>query len=143
LSKLGEVADQGYCKCVYILKVSAQIGRVFDGLSDSMTDPFKAGVACLYTIFDEWNASSEVMVWVVIVNMMWPACMWGTVCALKLQIEYDLKESRCRGHESRGGGETSETWFDRRSVEFVKVFVGRSHPLSFWLHYDIEITSMN
>ncbi len=42
---LGEVAYQGYCKRVYILKFSAQIGRVFDGLSDSVTDPFEAGVA--------------------------------------------------------------------------------------------------
>jgi len=53
LSKLGGVADQGYCKREYILKVFAQIGRVFDGLSDSVTNPFKAGVACLRTIFDE------------------------------------------------------------------------------------------
>jgi hypothetical protein len=29
------------------------------------------------------------------------------------------------------GGKTSETWFERGSVEFVRVFVGRSHPLSF------------
>jgi len=28
-------------------------------------------------------------------------------------------------------GKTSETWLDRGSVEFVRVFVGRSHPLSF------------
>jgi hypothetical protein len=54
------------------------------------------------------------------------------VCALRLRIEQDLRESRCRGHESKGG-KTSKTWFDRRSVEFVRVFVGRSHPLSFWL----------
>jgi hypothetical protein len=53
LSKLGGVADQGYCKRVYILKVFAQIGRVFDGLSDSVTDLFEAGVACLCTVFDE------------------------------------------------------------------------------------------
>jgi hypothetical protein len=44
----------------------------------------------------------------------------------------DLRESRCRGHNSWG---TSETWFDRGSVEVVRVFVGRSHPLSFWLHW--------
>ncbi len=62
LSKLGEVADQGYCKRVYVLKISAQIGRVFDGLSDSVTDPFEARVACLCTIFDECNASSVAMV---------------------------------------------------------------------------------
>ncbi len=53
LSKLSEVADQGYCKRVYILKVFAQIGRVFDGLFDFVTDSFEAGVACLCTIFDE------------------------------------------------------------------------------------------
>jgi hypothetical protein len=50
LSTLGEVADQGYCKRVYILKVSAQIGRVFDGLFDFVTDQYEAGVACLCTI---------------------------------------------------------------------------------------------
>jgi len=66
---------------VYILKVFAQIGRVFDGLSHSVIDPFEAGVACLCTIFDEWNASFVAMVWVVIMNMMWATCMWGTVCA--------------------------------------------------------------
>jgi hypothetical protein len=54
------------------------------------------------------------------------------MCALRLRIEQDLRESRCRGHESKGG-KTSETWFEKGSVEFVKVFVGRSHPLSFWL----------
>ncbi len=50
--------------------------------------------------------------------------------ALRLQIEQDLRESRCRGHESKGG-KTSETWSKKGSVEFVRVFVGRSHPLSF------------
>ncbi len=42
---LSEVADQGYCKRVYILKVFAHINRVFDGLSDFVTDPFEARVA--------------------------------------------------------------------------------------------------
>jgi len=78
--------------------------------------------------FDEWNASFVAMAWVVIVNMMWAACMWGPVWALKLRIVQDLRESRCRGHDSWG---TSKTWFDRGSVEVVRVFVGRSHPLSF------------
>jgi len=55
------------------------------------------------------------------------------MCALRLRIEQDLRESRCRGHES-WGEKTSETWLDRGSVEVVRVFVGRSHPLSFWLH---------
>ncbi len=87
---------------MYILKVFAQVGRVFDGLSASMTDSFEAGVTCLCTIFDEWNASSVAMVWVVIVNLMWAACMWGIMCALRLRIEQDLRESRNRGHESRG-----------------------------------------
>jgi hypothetical protein len=85
---------------VFILKVFAQLGRVFYGLSDSVTDPFEGGVVCLCTIFDEWNASSVAMVWVGIMNMMWAACMWGTVCALRLRVEQDLKESRCRGYES-------------------------------------------
>ncbi len=80
--------------------------------------------------FDEWNASFMAMVWVVIVNMMWTACMWGIVCALRLWIEQDLREGRCRGHE-RKGGKTSETWTERGSVAFVRVFVGRPHPLSF------------
>ncbi len=53
------------------------------------------------------------------------------MCALRLRIEQDLRESRRRGHESRGGGKTVETWFERGSVEFVRVFVGRSHLLSF------------
>jgi hypothetical protein len=131
LSKLGGVADQGYCECVYILKVSAQIGRVFDGLSDYVTDLFEAGVACLCTIFDEWNASFVAMVWVMIMNMMWAACMRSTVCVLRLRIEQDLRESKCRGHESRGGEKTLETWLDRGSVEVVKVFIGWLHPHSF------------
>jgi hypothetical protein len=42
---LSEVADQGYCKRVYILKVFAHINRVFDGLSDFVTDSFEARVA--------------------------------------------------------------------------------------------------
>jgi hypothetical protein len=32
---------------------------------------------------------------------------------------------------------TSEPRFGRVSVGFVRVFIGRSHPLSFWLQYDI------
>jgi hypothetical protein len=48
----------------------------------------------------------------------------------RLRIEQDLRESRCRGHEGRGG-KTSETWLDRGCVEFVRVFVGRSHPSIF------------
>jgi hypothetical protein len=35
---------------MYILKVSTQIGQVFDGLSDSVTDQYEARVACLCTI---------------------------------------------------------------------------------------------
>jgi hypothetical protein len=62
--------------------------------------------------------------------------MWGPVCALRLRIVQDLRESRCRGHESWG---TLETWFDRGSVEVVRVFVGRSHPLSF----GYTLTSIN
>ncbi len=50
LSKLGEVADEDYCRRVYTLKIYAQIDRVLDGLFDSVTDPFEAGVACLCTI---------------------------------------------------------------------------------------------
>jgi hypothetical protein len=57
------------------------------------------------------------------------------VCALRLRIEQDLRESRCSGHESRGGEKTSETWLGRGFVEFVRVFVGRSHPLSFGYTY--------
>ncbi len=47
---------------MYILKVFAHIGGVFDGLSDSVTDPFEAGVAGHCTIFDECNTSSVAMV---------------------------------------------------------------------------------
>ncbi len=35
------------------------------------------------------------------------------------------------------GEKTSETWFERGSVEFVRVFVGRSHPLSFGVTYQL------
>ncbi len=55
------------------------------------------------------------------------------MCALRLRIEQDLRESRRRGHESRVGEKTSKPWFGRGSIEFVRVFVRRSHPLSFWL----------
>ncbi len=53
------------------------------------------------------------------------------MCALRLRIEQDLRESRRRGHESWVGEKTSEPWFGRGSVEFVRVFVGRSQPLFF------------
>ncbi len=51
--KLGGVADQDYCKRAFILRVFAQLGRVFDGLSDFVTNPFEGGVVCLCTILDE------------------------------------------------------------------------------------------
>jgi hypothetical protein len=57
------------------------------------------------------------------------------VCALRLRIEQDLRESRCRGLESRGGEKTLETWLDRGSVEVVRVFVGSSHPSLFGYKY--------
>jgi len=50
--------------------------------------------------------------------------MRSIVCVLRLRIEQDLRESKCRGHENRGGEKTLETWLDRRSVEVVKVFIG-------------------
>jgi hypothetical protein len=38
---------------LFILRVFAQIGRVFYGLLDSVTNSFEGGVVCFCTIFDE------------------------------------------------------------------------------------------
>ncbi len=127
---------------MYVLKVFDLIGRVFFWWIVRFCARSVRGRSSmsLYN-FDEWNASFMAMIWVVIVNMVWVACMWGIVSALRLRIEQDLRESRWRGHESKGE-KTSETWSERGFVEFVRVFIGRSHPLSFWLqHLFIDFSS--